>query len=289
MHRAGAVGSSSWQAPPARSARTPVRRSSPRGATRRRRANRATRGTSSRRPRATGSRAARLRTLPLAVTPILIGTGAAILVADEFHWVIALFCLIVSVSLQIGVNYANDYSDGIRGTDDHRVGPARLTASRKVKPRAVLLGRARLLRDRRGRGPRDHDPHAAVVAARRRRRLHPRRLVLHRRQAPLRLLRPRRALRLRLLRARRDARHHVGAGARAAAGGVVRRRRRGPPRLRGAARQQPARHRPGPQGRQAHADRADRPHRDALALHRVRARGVRHRGASSRCSTRSPG
>ncbi|MFE7846282.1 1,4-dihydroxy-2-naphthoate polyprenyltransferase [Microbacterium sp. NPDC057407] len=82
--------------------------------------------------------AARLRTLPLAVTPVLIGTGAAILVADVFHWVIALFCLIVSVSLQIGVNFANDYSDGIRGTDDHRVGPARLTASRKASPRAVL-------------------------------------------------------------------------------------------------------------------------------------------------------
>lgn len=82
--------------------------------------------------------AARLRTLPLAVTPVLIGTGAAMLVVDQFHWVIALFCLIVSVSLQIGVNYANDYSDGIRGTDDHRVGPARLTASRKASPRAVL-------------------------------------------------------------------------------------------------------------------------------------------------------
>jgi 1,4-dihydroxy-2-naphthoate octaprenyltransferase len=83
--------------------------------------------------------AARLRTLPLAVTPILIGTGAAMLVVDDFHWVIALFCLIVSVSLQIGVNYANDYSDGVRGTDDHRIGPARLTASRKVKPRTVLM------------------------------------------------------------------------------------------------------------------------------------------------------
>jgi 1,4-dihydroxy-2-naphthoate octaprenyltransferase len=82
--------------------------------------------------------AARLRTLPLAISPVIIGTAAAILVVDRFHWVIALFCLIVSVSLQIGVNYANDYSDGIRGTDDHRVGPARLTASRKVKPRAVL-------------------------------------------------------------------------------------------------------------------------------------------------------
>jgi 1,4-dihydroxy-2-naphthoate octaprenyltransferase len=82
--------------------------------------------------------AARLRTLPLAFTPVLIGTGAAMLVVDEFHWVIALFCLIVAVALQIGVNFANDYSDGVRGTDDHRVGPARLTASRKVKPRAVL-------------------------------------------------------------------------------------------------------------------------------------------------------
>ena len=82
--------------------------------------------------------AARLRTLPLAITPILIGTGAAILVDGLFHWVIALFCLVVSVSLQIAVNYANDYSDGIRGTDDHRVGPARLTASRKASPRAVL-------------------------------------------------------------------------------------------------------------------------------------------------------
>ena len=83
--------------------------------------------------------AARLRTLPLAITPILIGTGAAMLVVDAFHWVIALFCLIVSVALQIGVNYANDYSDGIRGTDDHRVGPARLTASRMAKPRTVLI------------------------------------------------------------------------------------------------------------------------------------------------------
>lgn len=82
--------------------------------------------------------AARLRTLPLAITPILVGTGAAILVVDVFHWVIALFCLIVSVSLQIGVNYANDYSDGIRGTDNHRVGPGRLTGARRAKPRTVL-------------------------------------------------------------------------------------------------------------------------------------------------------
>lgn len=83
--------------------------------------------------------AARLRTLPLAVTPVLIGTGAALIVDARLHWVIALSCLVVAVALQIGVNYANDYSDGIRGTDDHRVGPARLTASRKAKPRTVLI------------------------------------------------------------------------------------------------------------------------------------------------------
>ena len=82
--------------------------------------------------------AARLRTLPLAVTPILIGTGAAMIVDGLFHWVLALLCLVVSVSMQIAVNYANDYSDGVRGTDDHRVGPARLTASKKASPRAVL-------------------------------------------------------------------------------------------------------------------------------------------------------
>ncbi|MGV9194353.1 1,4-dihydroxy-2-naphthoate polyprenyltransferase [Microbacterium sp. MC2] len=83
--------------------------------------------------------AARLRTLPLAVTPVLIGTGAALIIDNRFHWVIALCCLAVAVALQIGVNYANDYSDGIRGTDAHRVGPARLTASRKVRPRTVLI------------------------------------------------------------------------------------------------------------------------------------------------------
>lgn len=83
--------------------------------------------------------AARLRTLPLAITPVLIGTGAAHLVDHLFHWVLALACLVVAAALQIGVNYANDYSDGIRGTDDFRVGPARLTAARKAKPRTVLV------------------------------------------------------------------------------------------------------------------------------------------------------
>ncbi|UUT34822.1 1,4-dihydroxy-2-naphthoate polyprenyltransferase [Microbacterium elymi] len=83
--------------------------------------------------------AARLRTLPLAITPVLIGTGAAHVIDIRFHWVLALGCLLVAVFLQIGVNYANDYSDGVRGTDDVRHGPARLTASRKVKARTVLV------------------------------------------------------------------------------------------------------------------------------------------------------
>jgi 1,4-dihydroxy-2-naphthoate octaprenyltransferase len=82
---------------------------------------------------------ARLRTLPLGIAPVILGTGAAHILDDNgWHWVRALLALVVAVSLQIGVNYANDYSDGIRGTDNHRVGPARLTGSGAAKPRTVL-------------------------------------------------------------------------------------------------------------------------------------------------------
>jgi 1,4-dihydroxy-2-naphthoate octaprenyltransferase len=70
---------------------------------------------------------------------VLVGTGAATLGGEPLHWVIALACLAVAVCLQIGVNYANDYSDGIRGTDDVRVGPARLTGGRRAKPCTVLV------------------------------------------------------------------------------------------------------------------------------------------------------
>lgn len=72
--------------------------------------------------------AARLRTLPMAIAPVIVGSAAAAELGS-FHLGAALLALVVSLALQIGVNYANDYSDGIRGTDDERVGPFRLTVS----------------------------------------------------------------------------------------------------------------------------------------------------------------
>ncbi|MGO1694151.1 MAG: 1,4-dihydroxy-2-naphthoate polyprenyltransferase [Arthrobacter sp.] len=80
---------------------------------------------------------ARLRTLPMAIAPVIIGTAAAFGVAGEVHWIRAGLAALVSLLLQIGVNYANDYSDGIRGTDDVRVGPLRLTGSGAAKPGRV--------------------------------------------------------------------------------------------------------------------------------------------------------
>ena len=80
---------------------------------------------------------ARLRTLPLAVAPVAAGAGVAHMV-QGFSWPLTLLALGVAVFLQIGVNYANDYSDGIRGTDEFRVGPARLTGSGLVDPKRVL-------------------------------------------------------------------------------------------------------------------------------------------------------
>ncbi|MGQ0467724.1 MAG: 1,4-dihydroxy-2-naphthoate polyprenyltransferase [Sporichthyaceae bacterium] len=79
---------------------------------------------------------ARPKTLPAAVAPVAVGTGAAI-EADGAVWWKALLALLVSLALQVGVNYANDYSDGIRGTDEVRVGPLRLVGSKVAAPRAV--------------------------------------------------------------------------------------------------------------------------------------------------------
>ncbi len=84
---------------------------------------------------------ARPRTLPAALAPILAGIASALPVVDSAatgrFWGIALLCFIVALALQVGVNYANDYSDGIRGTDDDRVGPTRLVATGLVSPTAV--------------------------------------------------------------------------------------------------------------------------------------------------------
>ncbi|HJF13577.1 MAG TPA: 1,4-dihydroxy-2-naphthoate polyprenyltransferase [Enteractinococcus helveticum] len=80
--------------------------------------------------------AARLRTLPMAIAPVVVGSAAAAQLGS-FHLGKALLALIVALALQIGVNYSNDYSDGIRGTDDHRVGPFRITGSGASAPVTV--------------------------------------------------------------------------------------------------------------------------------------------------------
>ncbi len=79
---------------------------------------------------------ARPRTLPAAVSPVLAGTGVAAYVDHAVWWKAAL-ALVVSLALQVGVNYANDYSDGIRGTDAARVGPLRLVGSGVATPGSV--------------------------------------------------------------------------------------------------------------------------------------------------------
>ncbi|MGA8845928.1 MAG: 1,4-dihydroxy-2-naphthoate polyprenyltransferase [Nocardioides sp.] len=79
---------------------------------------------------------ARPRTLLAAVAPVLAGTGVAAY-ADAAVWWKAVLALVVSLALQVAVNYANDYSDGVRGTDDVRVGPMRLVGSRRASPDAV--------------------------------------------------------------------------------------------------------------------------------------------------------
>jgi 1,4-dihydroxy-2-naphthoate octaprenyltransferase len=78
---------------------------------------------------------ARLPTLPAAIVPVLIGTAAA---GMPYHFGRAALAVIVALAIQIGCNFANDYSDGIRGTDKNRTGPPRLVASGLATPAAVL-------------------------------------------------------------------------------------------------------------------------------------------------------
>ncbi|MDQ1617523.1 MAG: 1,4-dihydroxy-2-naphthoate polyprenyltransferase [Actinomycetota bacterium] len=79
---------------------------------------------------------ARPRTLPAAIAPVAAGTGAAAAVDGFVLWK-ALVALLVALALQVGVNYANDYSDGVRGTDTDRLGPMRLVGSGAAAPTSV--------------------------------------------------------------------------------------------------------------------------------------------------------
>ena len=153
---------------------------------------------------------ARPRTLPNAVAPVIAGTGAAAWLHSAVWWK-ALLALAVALALIVGVNYANDYSDGIRGTDDNRAGPVRLVGARLATPRSVLAaavtslalgaaaGLALALLSR-------------TVADRGRRRLHRRRVAVHRRVEALRLCGFRRGRGIRVLRPGRRARHAVHPG-----------------------------------------------------------------------------
>jgi 1,4-dihydroxy-2-naphthoate polyprenyltransferase len=79
----------------------------------------------------------RPRTLPSSLVPVIVGTGVAVGEGHAVWWRAALAAF-VSLALQVGVNYANDYSDGVRGTDEVRVGPLRLVGSGVAKPKQVL-------------------------------------------------------------------------------------------------------------------------------------------------------
>ncbi len=80
----------------------------------------------------------RPRTLPAAVAPVAVGTGLAIN-ADSLQTGRAVLALVVALALQVGVNFANDYSDGIRGTDNKRIGPVRLVGQDLARPPVVRL------------------------------------------------------------------------------------------------------------------------------------------------------
>ena len=80
---------------------------------------------------------ARLRTLPAAAAPVFVGAATAFALG-AVHPARSVLALLVALLLQVGVNYSNDYSDGIRGTDDQRSGPQRLTGSGLARPRTVL-------------------------------------------------------------------------------------------------------------------------------------------------------
>jgi 1,4-dihydroxy-2-naphthoate octaprenyltransferase len=79
---------------------------------------------------------ARPRTLPAAIAPVVVASALA---GPDFNWFRAALALKVGVWLQIGVNYANDYSDGVKGTDTNRIGPTRLVASGLASAKSVKM------------------------------------------------------------------------------------------------------------------------------------------------------
>ena len=152
---------------------------------------------------------ARPKTLGAAISPVLVGTAAA--TADgPLRWWRALAALVVSLALQVGVNYANDYSDGVRGTDKNRRGPVRLVASGLASPGRGAQRRVDLLRCRRRRRRGALAGREPVAAARRAARDRRGRDV-HRWAQAVRLHRPRRSHGARVLRLRRDGRQRVRA------------------------------------------------------------------------------
>ncbi len=93
------------------------------------------------RARAIWIQGARPRTLPAAISPVLVGTAVASATGGVIWWRAAA-CFVIAAALQVATNYANDYSDGVRGADAGRVGPMRLVASGAARPKAVLAAAA---------------------------------------------------------------------------------------------------------------------------------------------------
>ena len=112
---------------------------------------------------------ARPKTLGAAISPVLVGTAAGTL-DGPLNWPRAAAAAVVALSLQVGVNYANDYSDGVRGTDAERRGPVRLTATGLASPRAVRNAALISFAVAAIVGARALARRESVVAARRRRR-----------------------------------------------------------------------------------------------------------------------
>lgn len=83
---------------------------------------------------------ARPQTLPLSIAPVLLGVAVVADATNDWlqYWPTIILCFLVAIFLQVGVNYANDYSDGVKGTDKKRVGPLRLVGSGIATPKSVL-------------------------------------------------------------------------------------------------------------------------------------------------------